>query len=211
MKKLMKSKKRDSVLFFCLMTLFSLVIAAGILYAVLFLNGILPSRDPVQTETELFRVLVRVLPGNGEDDGLSALVEYDPAYQKLTITPDAGEPEEQEAHFLRMSADSFCRIVDKAGGISLTGADGKTAVLSGEEAYAYALGGGTGSREKDEAALFSAFLETLRLHAHDEVFALKLLAFAFPKTETDISLKEASAVGKNMLKADRIEMEVSYD
>lgn len=206
----MKDKSIGSAQFIFLLLLFCLIITGGILYAIRFLNGTLPWQEIIPAESEPFRVLVRILPENEEDIALSAKLEYDPAYQKLTIAPDAGEAEKQDAHYLRMSADSFRQIIDKAGGITLTGTDGASAVLDGREAYAYALGGGTGNQARDEAVLFSAFLDTLRLHAHDEVFSLKLLAFAFPRAETDISLKEASAVGKSMLKADSIETEIIY-
>ena len=207
---IMEKKTQKPGQFFLLLGLFCFVIAAGILYAVLFLNGTLSPKKRIPAESGLFQVLVQVLPENGEDDPLSALLAYDPAYQKLTITAYNREPEAPEAHYLRISEENFCRIVDKAGGISLAGKDGSTVVLDGAAAYAYALGGGTGNRARDEAVLLSAFLDTLRLHAKDEAFSMKLLAFAFPRTETDIRLKEASAVGKNMLKADSIETEIFY-
>lgn len=204
----MEEKSRGSARFILLLLLYCFIIAAGSLYAILFLKGTIPWQENIPADNEPFRVLVQILPEDGEEDGITAKIEYDPAYQKLIITSDNGQPEEQGVHYLRVSEENFRRIIDKSGGISLTGADGYPVVLDGQKAYEYALGGGTGNPSKDQAVIFSAFLDTLRLHAHDEVFSLKLLAFAFPKTETDISLKEASAVGKSMLKADSIETEI---
>ena len=205
-----RSSPRQPAWFRIPMMIFCAVIAAGILFIILFLTGALDRDREPHISSGVFRVLLQVLPEQEDSLTLSAIIEYDPAYQKLTVTPGTEDvlppetPTADKSFFLRMSAGNFRKIVDKAGGISLTGTDGKTVLLHGEEAYAFACGGGSGDPDKDEAVLFSAFLDTLRLHAHDEVFALKLLAYAFPRVETDISLKTVSEVGKAILKADAI-------
>lgn len=206
----MKEKNGYPLWFRILLPLFCLLILFGALYAILYSRGTFSQMHASDADSYLFDTAFEMLPDDNSDP-LQVKIIYDSVLQKMTVCQLTDASGNQKENYVRMPADSFRRIIDMYGGISVTDTDGSETVMNGEEAYNYVFPADSERSFEKQAELFITFIEDLRTHSNDEVFMLKVLAFAFPKVETNISLKLLSAFGKSMLKADTIEYEVIYD
>ena len=189
-----------------LFSLLLVVIFSGIIYSVLYSHGVFSSYEKIDPTDSVFNVTLKVTSEDDITEDITALISYNIAEQKLSIETGAEEPDMHDTYHVSVRASDLINIINKAGGILYTNDNGEQITMTGEEACRFVLDDETSLYSR--AYLITAFLENLREYADNEVSALRLLAYSYNRIDTDITLKAASAVGKSILKADVIEMEI---
>lgn len=217
----MRNKQREQkeavpVWFRILVPVFSGVILLGAIYAMLA-GKILPGgnqtagQNAYLFETQ-FLIFADKISETSEPE-IAVQIQYDSVNQIIRVSPWAAPNGKsyREQNYVCLSAGDFQAIIDKAGGIPWQ-ENGQSRTLNGAQAYSYAAGkDGTAEGKtlfRQQAELVAAFLSEMRTHSGDAAFMLKLFAYASPKIETNLKLKTLASVGKNVLKADTVDVEV---
>ena len=207
-----RTKELPCPLWFKFLTsLFCFILAAGIVYGILAYKGVFSHQHTLNTGDTSFAAFLQIGAEESSRSEITADLIYDPAFQKLVLKFRQGDQTYTGGNYIRISRENFIEIIDRAGGIPLENETSEITVLNGTEAYDYATAGKPDELPQRQAQLFTAFYYAMRQYSDDEIFALKLLSYAYFRIDTNIRLKAISDISKNIIKADSVELEIIYD